>query len=64
MSHKQLRSRQTPWAPQRQVQTSTKFPFSQGAAFRKYNSTIGIIGFRPRAPFIIGEIDNLDALNI
>jgi hypothetical protein len=33
-------------------------------AFRKYNSTIGFIGFPPSATVIIDQSTNLDALSI
>jgi hypothetical protein len=39
-------------------------PFPQGAAFRKYNSTIRFIGFPPSRQAIIDKSDNLDALGI
>jgi hypothetical protein len=38
--------------------------YDNAAAFRKYNSTIGIIGFQPIATVIIDKTDNLDALSI
>jgi hypothetical protein len=39
-------------------------PFHHSDAFRKYNSTIGFIGFPPSARLIIDKSDNLDALSI
>jgi hypothetical protein len=38
--------------------------FPQRGAFRKYNSTIGFIGFPPSARLIIDKSDNLGALSI
>jgi hypothetical protein len=37
---------------------------AQGGALRKYNSTIGFIGFQPSARLIIDKSDNLDAFSI
>jgi hypothetical protein len=37
---------------------------AQRGALRKYNSTIGFIGFQPSARLIIDKSDNLDAFSI
>jgi hypothetical protein len=62
--HKRGRGRQILTMPTGNLKHVQDCAAAHGTAFRKYNSTIGFIGFPPSQAVIIDKSDNLDALRI